>query len=166
MSMLARAVMITWGRNRDYAARLVGDLSDAQMTAQPVAGVTMNHPAWILAHLTVYNPIAAAMLRGTPFEDPIDHRYGQKSKVVNDPREYPAREALIAEYLRTHDDVREALEAAGDVALAAETPLTRWREKHPRVGDMIVTLLVKHESGHLGQLSAWRRAMGLPGVAM
>jgi len=79
---------------------------------------------------------------------------------------YPARAGTIEEYGRLHDDALAALRAADPAAFAMPTPLARWREKHPAVGDMIVALMVKHESGHLGQLSAWRRAMGLPRVAM
>lgn len=165
-SPFASAILITWRRNRDYALRLVGDLTDAQMVAQPVAGVTMNHPAWILCHLDVYAPIAAALARRQPFEDPVEHRYGQKSSVVNDASEYPAREALIERYTRSHDEAQRALEAADDAVFLIPNPLERWRTLHPRVGDMLATLCVKHESMHLGQLSAWRRAMGLARVAM
>lgn len=166
MNPFASAILITWRRNRDYAARLVGDLTAAQMLAQPVPGITMNHPAWILSHLTGYAPIGACLASRRPFADPLEHRYGQKSKVSNDPAEYPARDALIAEYIRSHDECQSALEAADDAVFLEPNPLERWRAVHPRVGDMLVTLLVKHESGHLGQLSAWRRAMGLPGVPM
>ncbi len=163
---IAAAVLITWSRNRTYTERLVGDLTDDQMLAQPVVGVTMNHPAWILSHLNVYAPIAAALAIGKTFEDPLEHRYGQKSMVVNDSDEYLPRERLLAEYVRLHDDAQRAIEGARDEVLFQENPLERWRTMHPRRLDMLVTLTVKHESMHLGQLSAWRRAMKLPRVAM
>ena len=54
----------------------------------------------------------------------------------------------------------------GRTVFSEPNPLERWRAVNPTVGDMIVTLMVKHESGHLGQLSAWRRAMGLASVPM
>ncbi len=163
---LASAILISWRRNGAYGLRLVGDLTDPQMTAQPVAGRVMNHPAWIVSHLNVYSPIAEAMLMGEGFVDPLDHRFGQKSKVSLDATEYAPRGALAAEYARWHERVERALEHARDDVFTAQTPLERWRAMHPRTGDMLVTLLVKHESTHLGQLSAWRRAMGLPAVAV
>lgn len=169
MNLLASAVAVTWKRNRDYALRLVSDVSDQDMTRQPrglADNPRMNHPAWVLAHLNVYAPIAASMLRGLPFADPVDHRYGQKSEVSPDPAEYPSRAALIEEFTRLHDDAGEALAESTDAILASPTPLERWRAQHPLTGQMLVTLMVKHESFHLGQLSAWRRAMGLPRVAM
>lgn len=165
-SPLASAILITWKRNGEYGLRLVGDLADAQMTAQPITGRIMNHPAWILSHLNVYAPICTAMLRGGTFEDPLEVRYGQKSEVSADPAEYIARIPLIAEYSHLHDDAERALTIASPDIFAAPNPLERWRGMHPTVGDMLVTLMVKHESAHLGQLSAWRRAMGLGRVAM
>jgi uncharacterized damage-inducible protein DinB len=163
---LTSAILITWRRNSAYALRLVADLTDEQFTAQPIRGRALNHPAWVLSHLNVYAPICAAMLRGEAFEDPIEHRYGQNSEVSADPVAYRDRETLTAAYHGVHDDVEQALLAAPPEVFAAPTPLARWRTVHPTIGDMLVTLMVKHESGHLGQLSAWRRAMGLPRVSM
>jgi hypothetical protein len=88
---LASAILITWKRNGAYAQRLVADLTPEQWTAQPIAGRALNHPAWVLSHLNVYAPICTAMLRGRSFSDPLDHRYGQKSEVALDPREYCRR---------------------------------------------------------------------------
>lgn len=166
MNPLRSAILITWRRNGGYARRLVADLAPAQWLAQPVPGRVLNHPAWIFAHLNVYAPIAADMLRGRAFDDPIDHPFGQKSEVSPDPGVYGPPEHLLADYTRLHDDAQAALESADDRIFAQPNPLPRWREVHPTTGDMLVTLMVKHESHHLGQLSAWRRAMGLPRVAM
>lgn len=166
MELIQSAILITWKRNRDYALRLVGDLSPAQWHAQPAPGRLVNHPAWIVSHLNVYAPICAAMLRGEPFTDPIDHRYGQKSAVSPNPAEYAPGDELVSIFQMMHDNAQRALEAASDEVFAATNPLERWRVQHPRIGEMLVTLMVKHESFHLGQLSAWRRAMGLPSVPM
>lgn len=166
MNPIGRAIAITWRRNGAYAQRLVGDLGGGKWLAQPVGGVVMNHPAWVLSHLNVYAPIVSAMLRREGFEDPIEHRHGQKSKVSMEAGEYLTGEELLAEYVRLHDEALLSLEAADDSVSGEPNPLERWRVVHPTVGDMLVTLMVKHESGHLGQLSAWRRAMGLAPVAM
>jgi uncharacterized damage-inducible protein DinB len=163
---LASAILITWRRNAAYALRLVGDLSDAQFTAQPISGRTLNHPAWVLSHLTLYTAIAAAMLREQPFADPADHIHGAKSEPTSDAAAYSTRSRLIEQFRSAHDDAEAALIAAGDGIFASPNPLERWRTLHPTTGDMLVTLMVKHEAAHLGQLSAWRRAMGLPRVAM
>jgi len=166
MNPLARAILITWRRNGAYALRLVGDLTEAQFIAQPVPGRTLNHPAWVLSHLTLYTTIAAAMLREQPFEDPADHRFGARSEPLAEVAAYPPSDVLIQQYRAAHEAAEAALVGAREGVLDAPTPLERWRPLHPTTGDMLVTLMVKHESSHLGQLSAWRRAMGLPRVAM
>lgn len=163
---LASAVLISWKRNGAYALRLVGDLGPTQWTAQPIPGRTLNHPAWVLAHLNLYAHVAARMCAGEPFDDPAEHRYGAKSEVLADPAAYPDPGTLVSEFARLHDAAAGSLAVAGEGLLMAPNPLARWRTLHPRTGDMLVTLMVKHESGHLGQLSAWRRGMGLPRVAV
>lgn len=163
---IASAVLITWKRNAGYALRMLEDLTPEQFTAQPVPGRIMNHPAWIACHLTLYPPVCTGLLLRRPFTDPIDHRYGQRSEVSTNPADYPPGRQIIAEYCAAHDQAQEALHSADPAVFAEPNPIERQREKHPSIGDMIVTLMVKHEMGHLGQLSAWRRAMGLPRVAM
>ena len=162
---LVNAVLITWRRNGAYALRMVERLSAEQFTAQPTPAHAMNHPAWILSHLNVYAAIAAAMLRRQSFDDPADHPFGPKSE-IGSPSAYAPAPALIAEYQRLHDDAEQALAGSGAGTLALTNPLERWRPINPTVGDMVVTLMIKHESFHLGQLSAWRRAMGFQRVAM
>jgi hypothetical protein len=39
------------------------------------------------------------------------------------------------------------------------------RKYFPTVGDMIVFMMTSHEMDHLGQIAAWRRAMGLGAAA-
>lgn len=167
MSLLADAILITWQRNRAYAMRLVNDLTDSHIVAQPcLCRAPINHPGWILSHLGIYAPVVATMMRGGPFSDPILHPFGQMSKLSLDPAHYPGRDALVGQFCVAHDDAEAALHQVSDEALHAPTPLERWRGQHPRLGEMLVTLMVKHESFHLGQLSAWRRAIGLPSVAL
>lgn len=161
---LIPAILRTWERQRDYAVRLVADLSDADMVLQPVAGVTMNHPAWTFGHIGIYPPVLAAILRGEPFEDPIRHRYGRDSRPLSDPAAYPPKAQLMGEYLEGHDRLAAVLERADASVLDAPIPLARWKERFPFVADAIVHLMIDHESGHLGQVSAWRRAGGRPPV--
>ena len=161
---LTGAVLRSWAHQRDYAQRLVADLGDDDMVSQPVARVVMNHPAWVLSHLTLYSGIVSALVRGQPFDDPLTHRYGRESRPVSDVREYPPKEALLAEYLRTHDAVAGALSGLSPAALERGTPLERWRTRWPRVADAVIHLMLDHEAGHLGQVSAWRRAGARPSV--
>ncbi|HMN40659.1 MAG TPA: DinB family protein [Phycisphaerales bacterium] len=163
---LAAAALITWKRNGEYGARLVADLTPGQWLAQPVAGRVMNHPAWVFAHLILYAHIAVRLASAEPFDDPAEHRYGQKSEPLSEANAYQTPERMLATWRAVHAEGAAALAAATPALTSAPNPLARWRTLHPTVGDMLITLMVKHESGHLGQLSAWRRGMGMGPVAV
>lgn len=164
--LLRSAIRITWSRNGAYALRLVGDLAPGRFLAQPVPGAVTNHPAWILCHLNVYMPVILALLRGDAVDDPLGRPHARNSKVTLDPADYPSPAVIIDTYRHRHDEVLAALDAANPETFARPNPVERWRAMHPLVADQLVTLMVKHESFHLGQLSAWRRGMGLASVEM
>lgn len=166
MNPLANAVLITWERNAGYGLRLLGGLEEGQLIAQPVVGRVMNHPAWIFSHLNLYAEIAVKLTRGEGFEDPAEHRYGQKSAPLADGSAYASRAEMEEAWTRWHAEGTAALRSASVALTSSLNPLERWRGVHPTVGDMLVTLMVKHEAGHLGQMSAWRRGMGLERVAV
>lgn len=163
---LLSAISTVWIRNGPYASRLAGDLSPDQFLAQPIPGVTLNHPAWILSHLLIYKTIAARLLRGEPFDDPLSHPHGPKSTPLPGASDYLPPRDLIPAFQSAHDEVAHALSIAPPDLAARPVPLERWRAMAPTIGELLLILVVKHESHHLGQLSAWRRAMRLPPVEM
>ena len=67
----AQSIVYAWDNGLRYALALLEDVSDEQMVLRP--GGNMNHPAWIVGHLSIYHPILPPLLRGEPFEDPADH---------------------------------------------------------------------------------------------
>jgi Protein of unknown function (DUF664). len=156
------SLLRSWANQRDYAQKLVADLSDEDMVSQPVPGVVMNHPAWTLGHLAAYPPVLTAMLLGQPFTDPMHSPYGRGSM----PKEsgYPPKAQLLAEFLDGHDRLAAAVEAAPESAWSAPIPLARWEQRFPEVADAVIYLMLSHEATHLGQISAWRRAGGRPAV--
>lgn len=164
--LLRAAVRVCWVRNEAYALRLVGDLSDPHMIAQPAPGRVINHPAWILSHLNVYMPLIAAVLGRGEVEDPVTRPHARGSRVTLKAGDYLPREALVAEYTRLHGEATAALDGADAGVFERANPVERMRGNSPTVGVLLMTLMVKHESFHLGQLSAWRRGMGLASVEM
>lgn len=147
--------------------KLAAAVDAADMVAQPAAGV--NHPAWILRHLSAYHPVLLDLLAGDTPEDPKTHRFGMESSPIADAAEYGPWDAVVGDYLDGGAKVLAAVEAlAGDdqahATLTRPMPVPRWAEKFPQVGSIMSYLLIHHEGFHLGQLSAWRRVRGLPGV--
>jgi hypothetical protein len=164
MDPMIASILRSLRLQRDYAQRLVADLSDADLVSQPIPGVTLNHPAWTFSHFAPYPPVLAAILRQHPFEDPINSPHARGSKPVSDPAAYKPKAKLIAEFLSGHDALEAALAAATAADFARPVPLPRWAERFPLVGDAVVHLALHHEAAHLGQISAWRRAGGRPAV--
>ena len=165
MSNMIKGLVSAWQKNLDYAQRLVADLSPEQMIQQPVADqAPMNHPAWVLSHLNVYLPIIQSIIRSEEFEDPKGHQFGMQSKPELDAGLYATKEALLNEFKSGHEAVTQLLSAADDSVFDNEVMLPRWREPLPTAGDALPYLMLLHENTHLGQLSAWRRVLGLPSV--
>ena len=152
--------------NAEYADKLTADLTEDQKVAQPAPG--MNHPGWLLSHLNLYLPMAIAVARGQtppdPRETPDSRRYGYGSEVSPDPSAYAPLADLRRAFADGHVEAEAALRSATLDALSAPPPVERWRERFGTVAEMLNYQLVRHETLHLGQLSAWRRAMGLPRV--
>ncbi len=161
---LVSLLLRSWSQQREYAARLVADLSNDDMVAQPIAGTSMNHPAWIVGHLSAYPPALTAMVRGQTPTDPMDHPYGKGSRPINDRSAYPLRCEHLEAFFRLHDELDGALRSADPAVLDEPIAITRWTERFPTIAHACVYLMTTHEATHLGQLSAWRRAGGKPAV--
>ncbi|MCH8269656.1 MAG: DinB family protein [Planctomycetes bacterium] len=161
---ISTAIVAQWQELREVAEQLVADLTDEQMVSQPVAGVTMNHPAWVLSHLSAYAPVLAGILRGEVVEDPLSHRYGLGSQPLREASEYLSRDKLISSYTAAYDDAATAFADATPERLLQPSPFERWLTRFPTIAYLPGQFLVKHNAYHLGQLSAWRRASGLPPI--
>ena len=53
----------------------------------------------------------------------------------------------------------------GEAGLAKPLPDVRYRDRFPSIGYAAVHILSGHTALHLGQLTVWRRAMGLANVS-
>lgn len=159
-----QSIVYPWDNGMRYALALLHDLTDAQMLLRP--GDNMNHPSWILGHICLYHPIVPALLRGESFGDPADDPlFGFRVQGPHsDPAVYGSKEAQIHRFVDGHETVSQALLSATPEQLSRPPSLPRWSESYPTVEFMLPDLLLHHESLHIGQLSIWRRAAGLPSV--
>jgi hypothetical protein len=147
-----------------YAQKLVADVADDQMCAQPVPGRTMNHPAFTLGHLAWANESAVGQI-GTPGPAAAEWKelFGMGAKPLAERSRYPSKAELLKRLEDAHARLAAALRSASPEALAKQPP-EPMRMIWPTVAHMLLGLMTAHEAGHLGQLSAWRRALGLPSV--
>lgn len=157
-----RYLLFTYGANLAHITALVSDLTDEQMVEQPHGLV--NHPTWTLGHLALVSNALAVML-GLESTVPEDWRelFGPGKQVPpgGDASAFPPTDRLLAELNAQHARVAEALAKADLALLARELPHEKMRKRFPTIGDFADYLTSAHEANHIGQIVAWRRAMGL-----
>ncbi len=146
----------------DYLKRLVADIDDGQIAKQPSPGI--NTPLWILGHLAISTDYAAQMLGGKP-NCPKEwvEQYGPKSKPIADQQPRPTKADLVEAIEAGHQQVTELAKSANAESMSRMHTLDIGvlKEFCPKVGDLVSHLMTSHPGIHAGQLSAWRRQMGL-----
>ncbi|MFO1019340.1 MAG: DinB family protein [Planctomycetales bacterium] len=142
-----------------YADMLVADLSDAEMVQIPHPG--MNHPAWVLGHITMAIDSTARILDQPGLTDrEWIKKFGPGSTPVEDIAVYPTKAELLAKLKAVGEHAIKCIENATPEQLAGPNKTRFFPEVFPTVADFATHLLTTHPSLHLGQLSAWRRVLG------
>lgn len=143
-----------------YARMLIGDIPDERMAEQPMPGV--NHPTWILGHLA-WSTDRGRWVLGLEPELPTEWTtlFGFGSKPSADRGDYPPRDELIRAFERGFERLRDQAGSATTEQLAQPSPIPRTKDQLPTMKDAIAFLLTGHPGVHLGQLSMWRRMIGM-----
>lgn len=153
-----------------YTEKLLTNVQDKDCARFARIGDTViesNHPAFILGHLTLYPMRVVAQLGAdatpvTPTES-FQELFSHQATCVDDPDRniYPALEEIVSVFQSGYSKAIELLESTEDQAFMAENPLERLRDRFPTIGAAHGFYVGGHMMMHLGQLSAWRRAMGM-----
>lgn len=153
----------TWNLNLAYARRLVTDLAEEQMTVQPAQG--MNHAAWVLGHLACSGDLFAPLIGSKPVCPPEwQPLFDWNSTPKAGSAQYPSKAELLAAIEAVHAGIAAALPVVPASRWTDPMPIDEIRGLLPTLGDGFVFVMTAHENMHLGQLSAWRRAQGMPRV--
>jgi hypothetical protein len=151
-------------QNLVYARKLVADLGDEQMTAQPVGSCVLNHAAFVTGHLAWVCDFGATLLGESAAIDPNwRDMFSLIAKPVADRSVYPSKAVLVKAFEDAHTRLVNVALAAKPETLQ-QLPPERFRSRFPTLAHVMLHMLTNHEAVHLGQLSAWRRACGLPPV--
>ena len=150
--------------NLAYVTLLVEDVDDDQMAANPGPGVE-NHPAFTIGHLVMAAARTRTML-GDEMNVPegwdvLFDRRGPSDRRLPVDGPYPSKAELLAELSRQHELIKARLADATESQLA-DAVVWRLSDYLPTTRDAAAFMVISHASMHLGQLAAWRRAMGLP----
>lgn len=158
---MVRQVICLYGFNLRVARAMVDDLTPDEMVEQPHGVV--NHPAWSLGHLVVTADRLAGMLGlGSDVADGWASVFATGGIPSNDRSLYPSKEQLVEALAAQHARNAAAFERTNAAWFDTPNPGETRRRRFPTQGDLALYLMTSHEMLHLGQLAAWRRAMGLP----
>lgn len=153
-------------RALSYAESLAKDIPASTFGHMPHPN--MNHPAFNYGHLSLYPDRLLGMI-GHPQDAKEKAGWADLFKAgvpcVEQDGRYPGKDEIVAHYVERYGAVIKAVESLPDEAFARENPMEgRMRELFPFVGQAVNFMLNNHTMMHLGQVSAWRRAMGMGSV--
>lgn len=148
----------------DYLREQVADVAAGDMVAQPNGNT--NHPAWVIGHLTYTCQLLGGAI-GLPEWLPGDwaRRFGTGSLPVADASLYESKDKALAMLRDAQSRMTRAVQELDDSRLDAPFPEESYRYVFPTVRHALTQVLVGHTANHVGQVSLWRKAMGLPRMA-
>lgn len=165
-------------RTRGYADQIAAGIEAKRAARKPRfrsdAGETVvdcNHPTFVYGHLAIYPARLAGMLGlgdavaaqvAAPATYPDLFKAGVECKDDVEGTIYPAWADVLASFQRGYDTILESTKGVDDAVLSRELPDERMRAVFGTVGAAAVFLLTSHVMVHMGQVSTWRRCMGMP----
>lgn len=166
------ASYITPGPRRalDYARRLLVGITPANAARLPNLGgkiIQTNHAAFCLGHLALYPSRVITYLGRDPQPVAVPENwnalFGSGAACVDDAtgQHYPALDEITQRFFDGYTAAIAAVEKADETAFAQPIPDERYAQIFGTIGALATMMLGQHVSLHLGQLSAWRRCMGL-----
>ena len=173
MGQTANMILTGVGVSKRYAESMLKDVTPekfARLGAPGGATVESNHAAFVYGHLSLYFPRVLSMLGQPAFSHPpmFEELFTAGKPCVDDAKgtHYPSMEAILAHFNAGMEAATDAITRASDADLGKPNPAEgRMKEMFPTIGDAINFLMNSHVMWHLGQVSGWRRMMGL-GSAM
>lgn len=149
-----------------YAEMLVKDIPADKFAHMPHP--SMNHPAFCIGHLALY-PDKALDLVGMGERKAEKAGYAElfeaTATCAEDPGLYPPKDEIVAYFLERHQAIQKHLPEVTESTLQQPVPGNGQSAKmFQTVGSAVNFYMNSHVMLHLGQISAWRRAVGLPSV--
>ena len=152
-------VIYVYGFNLMYAETLVKDLGRTDGRA---AG-RRDQPSGLVARTPrgLGRPSRTATGLESSLPDGWDKTFVTGGQPSGDRAAYPTKAELLDALKAQHARNTDAAKNADPATFGAPHPNEGTRKYFPTFGDMVIYLMTGHEMDHLGQIAAWRRAMGL-----
>lgn len=170
---IGEMLAITTARTMGLAKGLLGGIDASDFAKQPTADgkvIDTNHPAFVYGHLAIYPAKIMGMIGhdGSTVATPEawEELFKNGAVCTHDPdgSKYPPMDEIVAKFEAGHQALIEATRNTSDNVLLQPIAEENWRETFGTNGGMVSFMLHDHFMFHLGQVSAWRRMMGLGSV--
>ncbi len=148
----------------NFAEALIKEIEPAQFGRMP-DGVKTNSPAFAMGHLAIYPAWIGGVLGiDVPtvpegFDDLFKH--GAECRDDADGSIYPSMDAIMSYYRAGHNSLIDGLAGVDASKYAEPNPSEGMRDMAPTCAALANFMLTAHAMMHLGQVSAWRRCMGM-----
>jgi hypothetical protein len=155
------AILRSFAYCLDYLREQVADVLVADMVAQPNGIV--NHPAWVIGHLTASCQAVGREIGMQPWLPKTwGNRFGMGSIPLSDVSAYESKTELLEILRDAQTRITDAIENLEPTQLEQPLPEEKYRPVLPTVRHALAQMLVAHTANHIGQVTIWRRMMGLP----
>lgn len=171
MQPIARTIVPCGHVTLGYAELLLKDITPDKFARQahgPSGPVNSVHPAFAFGHLSIYPEKLMCMLGHEPGDAKTPEGFAEVfaagKECKDDPQGtiYPPMQRIVDHFFKGHRVLLAALEEASDDLLMQENPMEgEMKTRFPTKGTMLTFTLSGHTMMHLGQVSFWRRCMGL-----
>jgi hypothetical protein len=158
-----------------YGEAMLKGVTAEMFARMPVVNgrvIDCNHPAWVYGHLSLYSSrlCDVAGIEMGPCAKPAgwDELFKNGTECKDDPQGiiYPKMEALTSHFLNGYKHLLARLPEVSDDVFDKPNPAGgRMSELLPTIGGLAIFIVGSHPMSHLGQISTWRRCVGL-GSAM
>jgi hypothetical protein len=163
----ARVELLGEGLLKDIDAKAAG--SFPVKDGQPIV---CNHPVFVYGHLSIYPQMVIGMLGGDPSTAAVPESYtdlfmhGVDCQNDQDNTIYPSLDEVVENYKKAYAALVEFAKTLDDDFLVKDIEGNDgFKDAFGTNGVMLMFLLHNHPMFHFGQVSTWRRAIGL-GSAM
>lgn len=173
-SNTARLILAMQERTAGLAEALAGGIDAGKASHKPMADgkvIDCNHPTFIYGHLAIYPQMILGALGVEPGDAGVPEKYtelfmhGVECQHDPDGSIYPGFDEVRATFKKAHAAVRAHLATLDEETLGkAISSNDRLREVFGTCDAMALFMLHDHYMFHLGQLSTWRRCVGLGSV--
>ncbi len=173
MGLTGETIATAGKRARGFAERAFAGIPPEKFARRPVVGgvtIDTNHPAFIYGHLALYPARILAQLGAdasavaTPPVWLDLFKAGCPCRDDPEGRIYPPMSEITRAFLTGYDAALATVAKTDDEVFARPLPDENYRKHFSTIGVATLVYCCSHIAVHMGQVSTWRRCMGLGAI--